>query len=824
MRNYYKSHKLLLLSVAFTAASLMGEAKVEAQTTDTADNSEGSVITGVDNLAGSDPASLKVTDEKQYTNNDPDHVFFLYNVGLKKFVGNGGFYGTAASMSTTPKYFFIYDNSVTDKGNGTCYNIRSKQRRATTSSVDPSESTDYLKYYNNDAYQYDKQVNYGNGLYLDRKFNEEYVYNWKNILYYKSSPSGGWYFEPYTENGKTLGYTLVIKNVYDNRKSTTTEEKMFCGWDPATDQNYIKGGTTCGAYTKTQLEGFGTSFVKKHCIWKLISLKDYQDLYKQSPANLDAPIDASFLLHDPGFMVNNSVYSKEWKTTTGTSIRLGLDKFYITTTDPGDNPIYTTPWKQYNKRIGRYQFDYGRYSCAKIIGQNGQLYQTVAVTKNGWFAFGCNGVSNTGAKLFAYIQKGKDDGTGIVNGKVEKELDRYTYTGIDGDVMLAAGKDFLANNTHTKQVMIYVTGASDSNPVYVRFGITTGNGGTSSAKPNTMKDEAATTDGETIVDDFKMYYAGESSTPDLVLDEDNENMTYLTETSDAYTNATLHLRRAFTANKWNTIILPVSLSKSQLTSAFGTDMMLAKLYQLTDNSIQFLTVDGDDDKGIMLQAYTPYIIKPSNDGPGTTQEYSTTLNTTSGTWKGTYQGTSSESGTTVKVPANHYTIERVSFNRDAVANNVSTTTWETSTNQSVSLSGDKLTCKGTMGRTYTETTSGTTTTRSFISGRDDLSGDYFFKNGAIYRVPSNKTYGLKAFRCWFELGKNASAKAVTVFIDNVADTSTGIDDITTDPQETSGRTVKGVYNLQGERLRDGSSTQGLPSGLYIVNGKITMIR
>lgn len=90
MRNYYKSHKLLLLSVAFTAASLMGGAKVEAQTTGTADNSDGSAIKGVDKLAGSDPASLKVTEESQYTNNDPAHVFFLYNVGLKKFVGNGG--------------------------------------------------------------------------------------------------------------------------------------------------------------------------------------------------------------------------------------------------------------------------------------------------------------------------------------------------------------------------------------------------------------------------------------------------------------------------------------------------------------------------------------------------------------------------------------------------------------------------------------------------------------------------------------------------------------------------------------------------------------
>lgn len=90
MRNYYKSHKLLLLSAAFTAASLMGEAKVEAQTTGTADNSDGSAITGVDKLAGSVPSTLKVTDESQYTNNDPAHVFFLYNVGLKKFVGNGG--------------------------------------------------------------------------------------------------------------------------------------------------------------------------------------------------------------------------------------------------------------------------------------------------------------------------------------------------------------------------------------------------------------------------------------------------------------------------------------------------------------------------------------------------------------------------------------------------------------------------------------------------------------------------------------------------------------------------------------------------------------
>ncbi|MDD6199578.1 MAG: hypothetical protein PUB38_10930 [Prevotella sp.] len=815
MGNYYTTHKIMLLSVAMFATSFLGGGEVKAQTTSTSATGDGSVITGVDKLTSSDPATLKVTDESQYTNNDPKHVFFLYNVGLKKFVGNGGFYGTAAGIVTTPKYFFIYDNSTVDKGN--CYNIRCKQRTANTTSDDPTSSHDYLKYYNHDNVQSSKAPNLGNGFYLDRTYNEVYTYSSS-----KTAPTGGWYFVSATTSDGQPGYQLVLNNAYLEKDKADPTSIYLVGreYDSANPDNPTCYDLDGGSYSY-YVNNLARTDIRDNSVWRLISLADYQKLYSQSPVTLDAPIDASFLLKDPGFMFNNSSYSKEWKTTTGTSIKLGLDKLYITTTDPGTTPTYkfteTSGYKQVT-----YQFYNGRYSCAKIIGQNGQLYQTVALTKNGWFAFACNGVSNTGAKLFAYIQKSSTDGTAQDNTTVEKDIDNYTYSGDDD--MLAAGKDFLANNAHTNQVMINVTGASDSNPVYVRFGIITGNGGTSSAKPNILKAEAASTDGVTIVDDFKMYYAGASSTPDLVLDEDNENMTYLTATSDTYTNSTLHLRRAFTANQWNTIILPVSLSKSQLTSAFGSDMMLAKLYQLTDNSIQFLTVDDNDDNGYMLQAYTPYIIKPSNDGPGTTQEYSTTLNTTSGVWKGTYQRTSSESGTTVKVPANHYTIARVSFDRDAVAKNVSTETWETSTNQSASLSDKTLTCKGTMGRTYSETTSGSTTTRTIISGRDNLSGDYFFKNGAIYQVPADKTYGLKAFRCWFELGNSSPAKAVTVYIDNVADTSTGISDITTDPQAASTRTVKGIYNLQGVRLRDGSSTQGLPSGLYIVNGKLTMVR
>lgn len=788
---------------------MRGGITASAQTSGSSTSGNGSTITGVDKLVGSAPETLVVTNEDQYTNNDPEHVFLLYNVVQKKFLGNGGHYGTAAALSTTPKFSFLYDNSVEDKGN--CYNIRSKQRTSNTTSVKPLESHDYMKYYNLDKYL-QNQTTGGNLVYLDRTYNEEY----KNSAG-SNVASKGWYFEPFIKNGETIGYTIYFQDVSKNSDGTSTIKKKYLyGMGPycdVADESALSGWRD----PKEALENFGY-------LWRLISLADYQTLYNQSPANLGAPIDGSFLIMDQGFIINNAEYLKSWKTSDGTNIKLGLNKFYINTTNPKSPVTYT-----YDKASGydndkyKYQYDNGKYSCAKITGKNGELYQTISVNKNGWYTFGCNGVSNAGAKLFACIQKSSTDIT--ANGvTVEKKIDKGTYSREDD--MLAAGKDFLENNSHYNSVMIYVTGASAESPVYLRFGITTGDGGTTgSAKNGPMRaDGTTTTDGTTIVDNFKLYYAGTSTTPDLVLDEDNEDLKYLTETTDDYTNATLHLRRTFSANKWNTIILPVSLSKAQLQSAFGSDMMLAKLNELTKNSIRFLTVDKDNGKGYMLEAYTPYIIKPSNDGPGTTQAYSTTLHVSSGEkWTGSYQGksgASSTSGTEIKVPENHYVIERVTFKRDDVSTNASTSTWETNKNINVTYSDNTINAKGTLAKTYS-TTDGTS---KILSGRDNLQGDYFFKNGAIYQVPSNKSYGLKAFRCWFETSKVSTAKVVKVFVDDEEQTTTAVENILNDLQDNESWWANGVYNLQGQRLREGTDTQGLPQGFYIVNGKKTMIR
>ena len=113
--------------------------------------------------------------------------------------------------------------------------------------------------------------------------------------------------------------------------------------------------------------------------------------------------------------------------------------------------------------------------------------------------------------------------------------------------------------------------------------------------------------------------------------------------------------------------------------------------------------------------------------------------------------------------------------------------------------------------------------------RDDLSGDYFMNKGTMWKVPTTKQYGLKAFRCWFELTGNtdngstatAPAKEVSLVIDGIEDNTTGIDTVVGDPSSASAKahTGDGVYNLNGQLVRPGTSLDGLPQGIYIVNGK-----
>ena len=402
--------------------------------------------------------------------------------------------------------------------------------------------------------------------------------------------------------------------------------------------------------------------------------------------------------------------------------------------------------------------------------------------------------------------------------------------------MLQAGKEF-AQGKYENQVMLYIQPNKDPNAkYYIRFGIKVGGETASSAKSTlSASTTAATTETMTIFDTFRMLYAGKSEEPELILDEDNTDLYYLTPNDhaasgytkpvDTYTNTTLHLKRTFTLDKWNTIVLPVSLTYRQMKNAFGDDMKLAYLWQLSDNTIRFLTVEPESDDDTMLVANRPYIIYPTK-GPGASQAYTATLHHVEKTssvsavaWEGTYQGKTVTDGK-ITIAADHYQIDKVSLVKDSISKD--TATWISPFSFTAEKDGKGTMINyGTLAKTYSGT--------QIITGRNDCHDSYIMKNGAFYLVPSNKQYGLKAFRTWFSyVPDGTAAKPTTLLfsINGITDTTTGIADIFADDIVPTVRATAptGVYSLSGQKLRSGNDVSGLPSGIYIVNGKKYFVR
>lgn len=385
--------------------------------------------------------------------------------------------------------------------------------------------------------------------------------------------------------------------------------------------------------------------------------------------------------------------------------------------------------------------------------------------------------------------------------------------------LLDAGKAFHDGSRFKNEVTIHVSQEEIDimgGKAYLYIGINIGG------------DANASATGEwTAFDNFRLlYYGEEAEKPELVLDEENPDLSYLTESSDTYENTTLHLNRSFSLNKWNTLILPIDLTYGQMKSAFGDDVKLAKLFELSATSIRFKTIENKSDDEVMLDAFTPYIIKPTKAGDAAAAYTTPRLKKTPNQyWQAKGVGvTNTEDGVTrytsgeVTVKAGHYSIDGVTLDRAKLKSSLDAHWVSTTT-----ATADKMVCKGTMAKTYYVKDGNGRFYTDNGAARDDLAGDYFMNKGLMYKVPTTKQYGLKAFRCWFELttatdatsANTALAKDVTLFIDGVNTDVTSIDGITLDTQLSA----SGVYNLYGQRLRPGTSLEGLPSGIYIVNGK-----
>lgn len=815
----FKSWPRLLLTLLFFMP-LCVWGGVQAQT---------HLINGVEALSGIDPTDSKYwetnTDTAGYHDNADDKTFFLYNVGTGKFVNMGGAYGTHAALHTTPKYFFLFNNVPGQEStqSPTKLNLRTKQSTTKSSNYnDPQQSTDYMQY----IVANKKLWNPVAGVYFDRTYNNV---NGGSGSTSGQSGSNGWTF---VRVGDTSSTTNFIYNIY---QEVGGKNYYLVAQDADNYGNDVEAKEVTSPSSNTNAQ------------WKLISKGQYSKLFNQAPANLSEPTDASFLLRDPDFSVNNR-YVGSWHTSG--SLILGTEYYQKTAAQPTG---YTYTKRFENRTKDDYQINYGRYFNACITSASGEFWQGVTVTKPGWFLFRCRGISNVtdangrvNAVLYAQQYTDAEFTTPKDGAYTSQSLNTFPQAVASAtDKMLQAGQDFSQGN-YENQVMLYVEPQEGASKYYIRFGVKIGDTSSSSAKGLTRAGSTTDNNNYTIFDTFRMLYAGTSEEPDLILDEDNTDLYYLTDNYstdaersaagyttpvDTYTNTTLHLMRNFKLNMWNTIILPVNLTYGQMKGAFGDDVKLASLWQLTDNTMRFLTVEPNSDDDVMLEANKPYIIYPTK-GPGASQAYTATLHhvekvgsTPAVNWQGTYKGSTVTDGK-ITIAANHYQISKVTLDTKNINTDAVGTTWVPKSSDyqfTASNSNGEMVTKGTLAKTY-ETTNSTT---SIISGRETCAGSYIMSNGAFYLVPTGKQYGLKAFRTWFKYTPKSGASKPTTFsffINDEEVPATAIQDLFVDEPAARISTIPGVYSLSGERLRMGNDLTGLPSGIYIMNGQKYVIK
>ena len=800
------------LSSSFATALLAAAPLVASAQTGDGTRNDGMV--GVATLKGQTEAQIvaaKVGNDLVGSLDDPSKVFFFYNVKTGKFLSMGGYWGVHASLKDTPSAFWAQDGgTIFTKAINFAQDLRTKQG-SQMKWVNSTSSTD-------------------KGVFLDRGYENK-----------ARDGYNGWFLEKVPGDTEHNTYRLCTYQL----QTGTSKVYLSALGDIASEKN-------CGADSKSDLNKKG--LWNEHTLWRIISLKEIQDLMAVASENLTDPLDLTFKLACPGFdrgrMDIDAWESVGTNVAEGGYARIGLEQCYnkFVPTKGMVKPLERSSDDTYEGKFDKnYEFPYkgdqlqtfadredykrhmAKYFCMDVRGVHGYIFQKQMVKKPGTYVVECKGYSNTPkALLFAGI--GQNNGDGLVEGtKRTTTLNQVSNMPTDEQARLHvselnmdyAGKEFYESSKYTNSVIVQVTDQmieaaqkAGQEGVSIAFGLNIGDG---SQTPNLNE--------WTVFDDFRLIYVSNTKNEDLVLDELRGDLEYL-KNGITYKNRVLRLAKTFKQNSWNSFVLPVDLTVKQLRDAFGGTVRLAKLNALTATELQFetVTLDGKGDKEIALEAYQPYIIFPAK-----TMEDNN---------NSPYTATIAKNGSTeypykVTIQAKRFEIPNVTFKTNTDNENDLSNMdnyWTTKLTQDAGT----ITAYGTFVRTFDpEATQDKTTGKwTFSSSRgtirggyDNLVGSYFFDYGNVYYTENpEKVRGLRGFSCWFKPNTNNGTKPA-VYLDGVKQEAelTAIGGLIVGP-EAANRYGKnnGVYNLQGQRV--GNTTEGLPSGIYIVNGRKHVVR
>lgn len=792
-------------------------------------NGSASAFDGLENLDGISASEMANYASKGVHGTFPTEkykIFFLYNVKTGLLLNVGGYWGTHVSLQEYGMPLSVYQ----DKDNW----IHFQQDIDKQGAASGNQEGCSLEYFWAEGY-----ASTSIGVFVDRDIYPSK--DDKTLIIQR-----GWTIEPisgdehntfriYTYRRSASGYTGNNYDKYYLSAATSQGDvDKNCGAFLTTDKDYSEDGSK----------------------WRIFSYEQLYNLQKNS-IGFKSSLDLSFKLECPGFNRDNGAL-ENWKTAvykqgaTG-SFRFGLEKRYKTDPSHGLNDYkgsvtsdnsYTFNETKYTS-IDDYQTHLGKYYCADIKNTRGAVYQVVHVDHGGSYVIECKAYSNTNkAKLFAVLLKETQEGTTnykeIVEGSLRETVVMQTANmsqteqkklHISEQNMDYAGKEFYGSHKYFNSVLVQVPEGGGN----ICFGVRVGS----------VADNVVESNNEwTVFDDFRLLYAGSTTSRDLILDEDKDNLNYLLHCTETYDDVVLHLnKKSFNKNinKWNTIVLPVDLNKDQFTQAFGANARLAELTTLTRNQIQFTTVKiaekGNNE--VVLAAYVPYIIYPTKDlANEKTPEYTATLHKT-----GTGSGIEEHK---VTIAANHIDIPNVSLKRNDQNKNdlfgLIKDTWSLNLDkvkvadkpgESEIVTDGTLAAFGTFARTYgseiadTETSFTVNKNNPIIEGRDNLKNCYFFHEGKMVYA-GDKVRGLRGFSVWFKpVETPASATATSKFILDGIDYTTDVERImaTEDSSIDSEFAKLGVFNLNGQLVRSGSTdVLGLPSGIYIVNGKKVFVK
>ena len=802
-----------------------GSLQVQAQDT----NTNGTHIAGIESLTGCSKDQVKAANISDYTfpEKDKSKIFFLYNVKTGLLLNAGGYWGTHVSLKEYGMPLWIHIDSEGW--------IHLAQK---FDSKESKEEGNYLEYETGNKHSED------NGVYIDR------AYIYKGLIS-KKIVKRGWELE--AVSGKTNTYRLYT---YSNTSSFPNTSPKF-----DSPKYYLIAAKTQGDVDKNcyVVEGNKNKEIAEgYDEWRFLSYQQILDLQDKNTDNIISSIDLTFRLQCPGFSRENAAMHnwKAYQYGGSGQIRLGLEHYYKPyvknsngtiagsnceisesyTNDFKDGYSYTFPDDSQTFEGNKdYERHCGKYYCADAKNFRGTIYQDVTVTHSGAYVIECKGFSTTTkAKLYACLVNDNKPDPKTMHATILGQTDYMSAQEkkalhIEDQNMDYAAKEFYGSHKYFNSVLVQVP----ENGGTIRFGIEIG----------TQEDkEPVESENEwTVFDDFRLLYTSKTTDGDLVLDQDRDNLDYLENCSNTYKSVTLHLNKTFDKDKWNGFVLPVSLTKDQLTQAFGPNVKLAKLDKLTSNEIQFVSIDmstvGND--GIAMQAYVPYIIFPT--------KHAEQEQTPAYTAKLSKIGNGEAEKVSVIIGKNHIDIPNVTFavdegNKNDLTN-MNTTNWTTNSSIVVNGSGTPffegngtMTAFGTFARTFGKGIQNNTTDKDkddygkwtitekekIIAGRSDLTGCYFFSNGKMY-TSAKRARGLRGFSVWFapKSASDGSPAKPAVFLDGVSlDKTTGINPIIYGEEESRiDRFAHGIYSLNGQLISNSSSLDGLPSGIYILNGK-----